>query len=56
MRRGDWKLIVKEDQAQLFNLSEDLQESTDVAAQHPEVTESMSEAIEKFKAEVTPGS
>ena len=56
MRRGDWKMIVKEDSVQLFNLQEDPQETTDVADQHPEVTSSMKQAIDRFKTNVTPGS
>ncbi len=56
MRRGDWKMIVKEENVQLFNLSNDSQETTDVAAAHPEVTRSMKQAIDRFKTEITPGS
>ena len=56
MRRGQWKLILKEGQAQLYQLADDPRESTDVSDEHPEITESMKLAIEKFKAEVTPGS
>ena len=54
--RHQWKMIVKEDQVQLFNLQDDPKESTDVTARHPEITRSMREAIEEFKAEVTAGS
>jgi len=56
MRRGDWKMIVKKDKVQLFNLRKDPQESTEVAAQHPEITKSMRKAIDRFKKDVTPGS
>lgn len=56
MRRGDWKMIVKEDRVQLFNLAVDAQETTDVAEMHPEVAKSMEGAIDQFKLEVTPGS
>ena len=56
MRRGDWKMIVKQDSVQLFNLSQDPRESNDVAAQYPEVTREMKAAIEQFKATVVPGS
>ena len=56
IRRGDWKMIVKKDKVQLFNLRKDPQESTDVAAQHPEITKSMRKAIDRFKKDVTPGS
>ena len=56
MRRGDWKMIVKEDNVQLFNLQNDPRETTHVNDQHPEIAGSMSKAIDRFKAEVTPGS
>ena len=56
MRRGDWKMIIKEDNVQLFNLQKDPQETTDVADQYPEVTSSMKQAIDRFKTNVTPGS
>jgi len=56
MRRGDWKMIVKEENVQLFNLQLDPQEITDVADQHPGVTRSMKQAIDRFKTNVTSGS
>ena len=56
MRRGNWKMIIKEDNVQLFNLKDDPQETTNVSNQHPEVTESMQQAIDRFKTNVTRGS
>lgn len=56
MRRGDWKMIVKEENVQLFNLQLDPQEATNVADQHPGVASSMKQAIDQFKTNVTPGS
>jgi arylsulfatase A len=56
MRRGDWKMIVKEENVQLFNLQLDPQEIIDVADQHSEVTKSMKQAIDRFKTNVTAGS
>ena len=56
LRRGDWKMIVKEENVQLFNLGRDPRELTNVADQHPEVTQSMKQAIERFKTNVTVGS
>ncbi|MEL6896032.1 MAG: sulfatase-like hydrolase/transferase [Planctomycetota bacterium] len=56
MRRGDWKLIIKGDSIQLFDLDSDLGETKDVSDQHPEIVASMSKAIARFKKEVTPGS
>ena len=56
MRRGDWKLIVKNNDAQLFNLKDDPSESSNVLSKNPKQAESMHKAIEHFKATVTPGS
>lgn len=56
MRRQQWKMIVKEDNVQLFDLEKDPYETTNIADQHPDVTESMREAIEAFKKTVTRGS
>jgi len=56
MRRGKWKMILKEDNVQLYNLETDLKETTNVVAENPEVTASMRAAIKQFKATVVPGS
>jgi len=56
MRRGPWKLILKDGKVQLYNLDKDLKETTNVAEKYPEVVEPMRAAIEHFKATVTPGS
>jgi uncharacterized spore protein YtfJ len=56
MRRGQWKMIVKEDIVQLFNLKNDIKETTNVAKQHPEIVKSMQQAIDEFKKKVVPGS
>jgi len=56
MRRGEWKMIVKGDDVQLYNLANDIKESTNVATRYPEITESMRQAIERFKKTVVPGS
>lgn len=56
MRSGKWKMIVKGDAIQLFDLEADIKETTNVADQHPERVKVMREAIEHFKATVTPGS
>ena len=55
MRRGDWKMIVKGDDVQLYNLKNDPKETTNVAAEHPEIAGSMRQAIERFRTNVTPG-
>lgn len=56
MRRGNWKMIVKGAEVQLFNLEKDLKETTDVASGNPETTRSMRQAIESFKKTVDAGS
>ena len=37
VRKGDWKLIVKKGVPSLYNLSEDISEQTDIAAENPEI-------------------
>jgi hypothetical protein len=49
-------MIIKGDDLQLYNLKNDLKETTNVAAQNPEITAPMRRAIEQFKQTVTPGS
>jgi arylsulfatase A-like enzyme len=56
MRRGDWKMILKGADGQLYNLKQDLKETKNVASENPEVATSMRRAIERFKQTVTPGS
>jgi arylsulfatase A-like enzyme len=56
MRRGNWKMILKEGEGQLYNLKKDLKETTNVADELPEIAASMRKAIEEFKKTVVPGS
>ena len=56
MRRGDWKMIVKGDDVQLYNLKNDVKETTNVAAANPEIAKSMRQAIERFRQTVVRGS
>jgi arylsulfatase A-like enzyme len=56
MRRGDWKMIVKGGDVQLYNLNNDPKETTNIATENPEITKSMRQAIEGFKQTVVPGS
>ena len=53
MRRDHWKMIIKGDDLQLYNLQNDLKETNNVAAQNPEIVDPMSRAIEEFKQTVT---
>ena len=41
VRMGDWKLVVKSGTPYLYDLSKDLHEDTDVAAQHPDIVARM---------------
>lgn len=56
MRRGNLKMIVKEDDVQLYDLKADPMEATNLVSQHPEIAKSMREAIERFKQTVVPES
>lgn len=56
MRSGDWKMILKEDDVQLYNLADDHMETSNLADQYPQRVETMRSKIERFKKEVTPGS
>lgn len=56
MRHGNWKMIVKDGDVQLYNLSNDLKETMNIAPANPEITGLMRHAIERFKQTVTPGS
>jgi len=56
MRRGKWKMIVKGEDVQLFDLERDLKETTNITSENPAVTTSMREAIERFRETVVPGS
>ncbi len=54
MRDGDWKMLTKGDSVELYDLSQDIMETTNIADKHPERTEKMKEAIDLWKLEVTP--
>lgn len=56
MRHGDWKMILKGDDVQGYNLKNDLKETTNVATENREITASMRQAIEHFKQSVVPDS
>ncbi|MFZ9746526.1 MAG: sulfatase-like hydrolase/transferase [Opitutaceae bacterium] len=56
MRRGDWKMILKDGEAQLYHLRDDRKETRNLAAERPEITAALRGAIEEFKRTVTPGS
>lgn len=54
MRDGDWKMQTKGDVTELYDLSKDIKETTNIAAQNPERTKEMKAAIEQWKQEVAP--
>ena len=45
VRMGDWKLVVKNGNCNLFDLATDLHEDNDLAAQYPEIVNKMKEII-----------
>lgn len=51
VRMGDWKLVVKNGNAQLYNLANDLHEDNDVAAENPVVVAEMIEVIHREHTE-----
>ncbi|MEM9252764.1 MAG: sulfatase-like hydrolase/transferase [Planctomycetota bacterium] len=54
MRRGPWKMVSYGDQRELFNLKDDVGETTDLAEQHPEVFEEMTRDYDAFRAQMPP--
>jgi len=54
MRDGNWKMLTKGDSVELYDLSLDMRETTNIADKYPERTEKMKAAIEKWKLEVSP--
>ena len=56
LRRGNWKMIAKDGNIELYDLARDPKEETNVAAGNGETAASMREAIERFKTDVVPGS
>ena len=56
MRDGDWKMIIKGDNQQLYNLEDDIGEKENLIDKFPERAKEMAKEIEKWKREVIPGS
>ena len=54
IRDGDWKLLVKEDgtRPELYNLALDAGEKRNVAAEHPEIVDRLSERVRAWNDEV----
>jgi arylsulfatase A len=53
MRDGHWKMQTKGNVIELYDLSRDIRETTNIADRYPERTREMKAAIEKWKSEVT---
>ena len=49
MRDGQWKMQTRGDVFELYDLSKDIRETTNIADQYPGRTEKMKAAIEKWK-------
>ena len=45
VRMGDWKMVVKKGIPLLYNLSNDIHEDNDIAANHPDIVKQMKEII-----------
>lgn len=54
MRYKHWKMQTKKDVIELYDLSTDIKETTNVKDKYPERTKEMKAAIEKWKLEVAP--
>ena len=53
MRDGNWKMQTKGDVVELYDLSQDIKETTNLAERHPKRTKAMKAAIDTWKQEVT---
>ena len=51
MRDGNWKMIVKANKVELYDLGKDIAEKTNVVDQNPDRAESMKAAIDNWKKE-----
>lgn len=47
VRMGDWKMVVKNGQPLLYDLSTDIHEDSDLATEHPDIVNNMLEIIRK---------
>lgn len=52
VRRGPWKLVVRDDATQLFNLDDDIGEREDVAAEHPELVDDLITSLRAWERNV----
>lgn len=54
MRNGDWKMIIKAEDVQLFDLSKDIGEKINLANQFPRIARQMRDKIDNWKKTVAP--
>jgi len=54
-RRGQWKLLVQGKNAQLFDLSHDIGEKTDLSQTHPDKKAELLKALQAWEADVSRG-
>lgn len=52
MRDGNWKMVVKANKVELYDLGKDIAEKTNVVDQNPDRAESMKAAIDNWKTDV----
>ena len=52
MRDGKWKLVMVKKKSQLFDLSTDISEKTDISKQHPEQVERLTKLVKAWSASV----
>lgn len=53
IRQGDWKLLLRQPDPLLFNLKEDISESENLAANHPEKIATLTARMKVLDAEIT---
>ncbi|NQU43502.1 sulfatase-like hydrolase/transferase [bacterium] len=54
IRQGKWKLLVYGKTRRLYDLESDIGETTDLAEKHPDVAAGLSDAFDRFRAEMPP--
>ena len=56
VREGDWKLLVYRDgsRPELYNLADDLKESTNLADKHPDIVRRLSDAVIRWERTLVP--
>ncbi|MEM9420318.1 MAG: sulfatase/phosphatase domain-containing protein, partial [Planctomycetota bacterium] len=54
MRRGPWKMVSYGEQRELFNLKDDIGETTDLSKKHPEIFKEMTSDYDAFRASMPP--